>query len=132
MLHAYSPHSLVRFMYAYGNNRGNIHFVWKFPQSATSEELLTKDHSITSSLASRIDQFLTCAMHKEALDSFRHICDIQPEVLGALYHRMTGNTAASTIADQAAMDEQICLILDEEDEQLVWDLHHHNAGASKR
>lgn len=70
MLHANSPYSLVRFTHAYGNNRGNIHFLWKIPPSTSSEELLTMNHSIASSLASRIDKFHTRAMRKGCIGIF--------------------------------------------------------------
>ena len=108
------PYRFVRFTHACGNNKGNIHFLWKIPMDTSAEELLQMNHSTATCVKSTMDTY-TRAMRHEALQSFGRNYDAKPAVLRELYHRLTGDASASATADQA-VDDRIRLALDGEDE----------------
>ena len=83
------PYRFVRFTHARGNNKGNIHFLWKIPMDTPAEELLQMNHSTATCVKATMDTY-TRAMRHEALQSFGRNCDAKPAVLRELYHRLTG------------------------------------------
>ena len=94
----------VKFSHFYGNNLGTMHFMWCAPESITESELLDRNMIVAQSIREKIHIFYTCAMRKEAMNTFGRICGVKPMVLREIYKRLTGYMSASRTANEAEID----------------------------
>lgn len=88
--------------------------------------MLNENGRVTTEIRKSISVCHTRAMRHEAIHSFGCLCNAKPAVLCELYHRITGDSLASTNVQQEQVDECVRLALDCKDEDIIWDLCEKN------
>lgn len=111
-----------------GSGPTHLHFIWKVSEFSDTEDNLNKASSISKELAKDFSTYHTRAMRREFVQSFGRAMDGKAAFLREAYHRLTGDNSSADTSAQAAVNERIQRILDEEDPDLIWDLRSGNSG----
>ena len=79
------------YTYSTGNSLGSIHFMWKVPEDASEEELLSGNCEVTRKIQPQLPSYHTRAMRRQFFDQvslFR--LGNKPAVWRGLYKLITG------------------------------------------
>ena len=80
----------VLYSYSTGNSLGSIHFIWKIPEDASEEDILTGNSEAARKILPSLPSYHTRAMRKEFFNEISLFSLGKPAVLRALYKRLTG------------------------------------------
>ena len=111
----------MKFSHSYGNNLGTMHFKWCITESITESELLRQNMIVAQSVREKIQIYHTCAMRREAMNTFGRICGVKPKFLREIYKHLTGDMSASRTANEAEVNTRVRLALDGEDTNIIVD-----------
>ena len=117
-----------------GNNRGNLHFIWKYCSDDSMEMVFQKSMAVVESIKPQLPTCHTRAMRKYLFSQFGRISPhVKPSVLRYFYRDLTGDSSASTNLTEEKIDSRICQVLDMEleDPQTLIDLRSLNSSTQR-
>ncbi len=143
--------SSILLVYQPGGNIGNLHFLWKVPNSGEFTEFLEHSQPVIEAVKKKIPIYHTRAMKTAMFEKFGRISpQVKPAVLRYFYRDLTGKRtlfqiivfilkfyysgdhSAADSKQQALVDNRIRQIIDMEDVSIVADLRSHNHGQTSK
>ena len=78
------------YTYASGNHNGSLHFLWKVPEEASADELISRNAEVIRRLQPSLPVYHTRAMKKQFYHDMQLFRCGNPSVLREIYRRLTG------------------------------------------
>ena len=126
------PLCLVKFTHSTGNNLGNVHFLWRVSSETDSSNLIEENYQVINQVKSNINVYHSRAMR----NAFKAICgqvsNMKPAFARELYRKFVGDASAPETHSEALVDKRVQAFLDCEDDEIIWDLRHNNAGRREK
>ena len=105
-------HPIVMCTHSSGNNKGNLHFVWRVPNKETTEDAFSSSQKVIKSIRPSFPIFHTRAMRKEMFSKFGRVApSIRPSILRHFYHELTGDSSAANCLDESEIDARVAELL---------------------
>ena len=124
---------VVLLTYSPGNNKGNLHFVWQFDDTSTSD-IFEKSLSVVECVKPLLPQYHTRSMRKSLISKFGRVSSkVQSAVLRHFYRELTGDCTAGSNLTESEIDQRVSLVLDMEPDEpnTVFDLRSLNSSTSR-
>ncbi|CAB4028703.1 Hypothetical predicted protein [Paramuricea clavata] len=116
------------------NNRGNLHFIWKYCGDDSMEMIFQKSIAVVESIKPQLPTYHNRAMRICLFSRFGRISPhVKPAVLRHFYRDLTGDSSASTNLTEEEIDSRVCQVLDmePEDPQTLIDLRSLNSSTER-
>lgn len=115
------PYPVTLMTYAFGNNLGNLYFVWKTSSTSEEEPMLTAVNYVLR----KLPHFSTRAMRKQFLDKYTSVA--KPHILRNMWQFVTKDESAGESSAQEEVDLRVIeYFLGGDDPELVVDLRKNN------
>ena len=92
--HALFTKSML-YTYSIGNSLGSIHFIWRIPENASEEDLLSGNGEAVRKIQPALPTYHTRAMRREFFNQISLFRFGKPAALRGLYRRLTGELCLS-------------------------------------
>lgn len=125
---------VVSLTYSPGNNCGNMHFLWKYPDTESMGTVFERSIPVVEIIKPLLPQYHTRAMKRSLFSKFGRVTNsIKPAILRAFYREISGDCSASTNLVEAEIDNRVQLVLDMEPENpnTVIDLRSLNSSTGR-
>lgn len=117
-------------IYAYGNNLGTYHFIWKIDPAMDDNETMTQNTIITNEIKDKMPKFHTRQMKKKFIKTCGRLCYLKSSYLRTIYRRLSGDDSVNEDATTKQVNERVEAAFEMEDPDIVVDLRKHNEGTS--
>ena len=110
-----------------GNNKGNLHFIWRVLTEETIEDAFSRSQKVIEFIRPHLSfpVFHTRAMRKEMFSKFDRVApSVKPSVLRHFYHELTGDSSAANCLNESEIDARVTelLSMEPDDPKTIVDL----------
>ncbi len=104
---------VVLLTYSPGNNRGNLHFIWRYDGDTKLETVFQDSLPVVETIKPHIPTYHTRAMRRALFTKFGRVSSsVKPAILRYFYRDLTGDSSAASNLCEAEMDQRVHQLLD--------------------
>ena len=117
--------------YSPGNNKGNLHFVWRFEETEIIDIVFQKSLPAVECVKPFLPQYHTRAMRNLLMSKFGRVSSkVQPSLLRHFYRELTGDCTGGSNLTETENDKRVSLVIDMEPDEpsTIFDLRSLNSS----
>ena len=114
--------------YTHMSENTSLNFIWRVPDDADEQQLVNKNSEVRDALLKQIPMYHTRAMHRDFVNSFGTVCNVESYVLREAYKRLKGDASAEDNVSGKEINTHLSEALDTCDPELIVDLCVDNQG----